>query len=130
MAQDIFREGEPLTAEGLFQMVTDEVLRDGKVEPSERNTVLALATRLKLDSIKALAIFDLSKKKLRDGTLGDARPMDRTALYGAVLRYIFSDRRYDQDEEELFSDLRAIFGLTDAEYVTLMQQAFPRPVRP
>lgn len=130
MASDIYQEGAPLTAEGLFQLVTDEVLRDGRVEPVEKNAVLALATRLKLDRHRALAIFELSRKKLESRTLGQARPMDRIAVCGAVLSYIFSDHRYDQDEEELFSDLRAIFGITDPEYITLMQQAFPRQVKP
>lgn len=116
----------PLTAEGLFQLVCDEVMRDGRVDDRERATILSIAKQMHLDATKAQEIFQGSVRSFHAGLLGDRRPMQPLVLCETVLTHIFADRRYDQDEEELFGCLRSLFSLSDEDYGRLMRQAFRR----
>ncbi|MBI4867155.1 MAG: hypothetical protein HY816_09400 [Candidatus Wallbacteria bacterium] len=128
MAADCVENIKPLTPEALFQLVCDEVLRDGRVDEKERETVLSIARKMRLDSGRAQEIFQASVRRFRAGLLGESRAMEPSSLCETVLAHIFADRKYEQDEEELFACLKSLFSLDDDQYALLMQKAFRRAV--
>ena len=115
MTEDRYRKGAPLGRDGLFQLVTDEAFRDGRIDAVELDLLNRLARFLKLDAVQARAIARLSKGKFRSGLLGPARPLSPGELYGETLAFVMSDGRIDPLEEAMITGLRKLFRIGDDE---------------
>ena len=60
-------EGEPLTKEGLFMLVCDEVYKDGKVEDFELKILKTMAKVLKLPKEKATEGIHTAQERFTKG---------------------------------------------------------------
>ena len=112
-AGDLFGKGIPLTREGLFQLLTDEVYKDGVVERWEHEALVKTARFLKLPKEEAQAIAGRSKTKYDRGELGDTRPLDPIALYKKVIYFIMSDLEIDDLEMQMIEGLRKVLEISD-----------------
>jgi len=123
MAGDIYKKGEPLTRQGLFQLVTDEVFRDGVVDDDELDVVKKLSEFLGLEREVAMEIVAYSRQKFSTGLLKEKRALDPAPLYEEVLRYIVSDGELDPLEEKMLNGLRELFDIEDATHLEMMKRA-------
>ena len=138
-AGDLFGKGIPLTREGLFQLLTDEVYKDGVVERWEHEALVKTARFLKLPKEEAQAIAGRSKTKYDRGELGDTRPLDPIALYKKVIYFIMSDLEIDDLEMQMIEGLRKVLEISDHSHravlsdlgisVTALKRAEDTPVQ-
>lgn len=126
MSTDHFRKGQPLGREGLFQLVTDEAFRDGRLDSRELDILRRLAAFLRLDGATARAIAKVSKAKFRATLLGSARPLSPEALYGEAMAFVMSDGRVDPLEERMVLGLRKLFRIDDETDRKARTQALER----
>jgi hypothetical protein len=119
LPDDLFQFGKPLGRRGLFQLVADEVFRDGKVDSAENELLGTLARCLGLDNEAARAIAEVSRKKIAEGVLDDARPMDRERLYAQILRYVHSDGTVDDKERILLEGMHKLLSIGDEVHARL-----------
>ena len=110
MIEDHFGKGKPLTPAGLLQLLTDEVYKDGVVEPWEKQVLQRIAAFLNISAEKARAIEEQSRTKYAEGELGSRRPLDTLALYKKVLYFVVSDLEIDYLEAKMLEGLRDQIG--------------------
>lgn len=122
---DRYREGDALDKHGLFQLVTDEVFRDGLLEDHEKQLLKVLATFLRLGSEEAREISRVSKQKFREGQLGESGRLDPGRLYQRVLAFVVSDGEIDELEEQMLRGLRQLLGITDQDHQELLASPDP-----
>lgn len=122
-----YQKGTPLTPRGLFELVTDECYRDGKVGPDEHRLVLTLATALELDRQEATEIALRSKSRYQGGELGTERPFLPHQLYARVLRYVLSDGLVDPGERKLLEGLFRLLRLSADEHRNLLALVLADP---
>lgn len=115
-----YRRGRNLDEEGLFELVTDEVFRDGQAGPEERRLLFALARVLRLDERGASAIARRSRDRFHAGGLGVVRPFDKHQLYARVLRYCLADGRIDPREKSMIEGLFQIFRLSPDDHKRIL----------
>ena len=121
-AGDLFGKGIPLTREGLFQLLTDEVYKDGVVENWEQEALVKVSHFLKLPKDEAQAIAARSKTKYEQGELGATRPLDPIVLYKKVIYFIMSDLEIDDLEIQMIEGLRNVLGISDHSHRAVLRE--------
>ena len=135
-------KGKPLSNEGLFRLVCDEVFLDGVVEDFENRILQVLAKFLGLESSRALSIAESSKKAFEGGELGEEderRPLSPALLYEKALYFVCSDGEIDEEEGRMLEGLRKLFRISDelhedvlekvqGEFIALDEEASERMV--
>lgn len=100
-----------LTREGLFRMVTDEVFRDGRVDPDEQKVLQVVSRFLKLDPARAGEISRGSKKAYQAGALEGGGALDPARLYRRILAAVLADGEVDDLEAKMLLGLRQVLGI-------------------
>src|SRR5688572_23153496 len=116
---DLYALGRPLGRRGLFQLVSDEAFRDGKLEPWENDILGALARFLKLDGELARTIARMSKEKYKAGAFDESRPLDPIRLFREILRHAYSDDEVDERERAMLAGMQKLLKLSDADRARL-----------
>jgi serine/threonine protein kinase len=116
------QEAQKLTRVGLFQLVTDEVFKDGVVEDWENRTLVALTEFLELGTEQARGVAWKSLEKFQLGKLGSKRALDPRILYSKALYFAYVDGSLSQEEAWMLEGLRKLFGLTDKDHVLLLER--------
>lgn len=120
--RDLFELGRPLGRRGLFQLVSDEALRDGKLEDWENEILSRLARFLKLEGDLARSIVRLSLSKYQGGQFDQSRPMDKVILYREILRHVHSDQEVDAKEQAMLDGMRQLLELSPADHDRLLAE--------
>lgn len=120
MSSDFYQAGRPLSRVGLFQLITDEVFKDGLVEDWENSALNKLGRFLKVDAETARVVARRSASRFRKGELGSHRPMNVVALYERALYFVWSDGRVDPGEKVMLAGLRTYFNLSDEKHEELL----------
>jgi hypothetical protein len=102
-------EDAPLTREQVFQLVCDEVMRDGMIEANEAEILTRLAQFLRLPPEAAKEMCRTSLARFQAGELGAKRALDPKALYETVLKASADEQ--DATQEQLLRGLRILLGL-------------------
>ena len=116
------KEGKPLTTEGLFELVCDEVFLDGVVEDFENKILQVLATFLGIEAEKALEIASRAKARFEAGQFSESRPLAPAVLYEKALYFICSDGEIDDDERRMVQGLRKLFKISDKFHQEIMDK--------
>lgn len=103
---EAYRFGEPLTREGLYQLVAEEAFRDGRFDAEDRSLMTGFLRYLDLPGERARRLTERSRAKQIAGELGAIREFHPLRLYMRVLRYLEAS---PADEQELI--LRASRGV-------------------
>lgn len=123
---------EALTPQNLFEMVSDEVFRDGVVDETENKLLNILASFLKIETPAAREILAGSKTRFQTGELGDKAPLDPHGLYCRTVSRVFDDGRLDDAEDTMLRGLRKLFRISDSAHARLVEgfqaQAASEPV--
>ncbi len=117
----------PLTREGLFRLIADEVCRDGILEPFEKDILEVMAPFLRLEREKARSIVLAARDRFQAGLLGTPRPLDPRALYAKALEFARADGRIDRLEDQMLAGLRKLFQLTDEDHAAIEESLPPPP---
>mgnify|MGYP001546550755 FL=1 len=115
-------EGKPLTTDGLFQLVCDEVFLDGVVEEFENKILQVLARFLGIMPERALEMAAEAKKRFEAGQFKEKRPLAPNAVYEKALYFICSDGEIDDDERRMLDGLRKLFKISDKFHQDLMNK--------
>lgn len=118
----------PLTREGLFRLIADEVCRDGILEPFEKDILEVMAPFLRLDREQARNIVLAARDRFQAGVLGTPRPLDPRALYAKALEFARADGRIDRLEDQMLAGLRKLFQLSDEDHAAIQKTLPPPPV--
>lgn len=111
-----YRPGAPLTPEGLFQLVTEEFLRDGVLEEVEQKILRTLVGFLDLDSKWASSVLAESRREYQAGTLGTPRRFHSRKLYAQILSFTAGDGKVSQEEARLLAAMKRLFKIENAEH--------------
>ena len=122
MSKEFYEDGKPLSREGLFQLITDEVLKDGVVENWEDSMLRTWCRLLRVAPETAKQIFHRSKEKYKSGELGRERPFHVATLYERTLYFIVSDKRFDDAEKQMLKMLRRLFNVDDEKHKELYER--------
>ena len=114
-------EPQRLGCRSLFAIISDAVFQDGKVEPYEQELLNKIAAFLKLDSKTAMGIARRSKERFNRGELGEATPINGTAVYERSLRLACADGTVDTKERTLLEALRKLFKIDGKKHNELMK---------
>lgn len=125
MSEEALDEGS-LTRERLFELVTDEVYRDGVVEEDEHRLLQALVRFLRLSSDTARSIARKSKERFVHGELGSQRSLSPIELYRSVLIAICADGQIDDLEVQMSLGLRQILGIDEDTHRAALAEATRR----
>ncbi len=112
MKNEFYEVGKPLSRKGLFQLLTDEVFKDGKVEKWENSILNKLAKFLSIKSEWARKIASRSMEKFKKGQLGTKRPLNAMQLYERALFFVWSDGVIDDAERKMLQGLRMFFNIS------------------
>jgi hypothetical protein len=123
MAQDLYVGGQPLSAEGFFQLLTDEIFRDGEPEPEGKQLLAASMNFLELEQARANAIIAISREKYELGTLGAPLPFDGTRIFDRVIRMAWSDGQLDAREVEMVDALQHALQIGEDTRAALEKRA-------
>lgn len=123
MTDDCYEKGKELTPEGLYQLATDEAMRDGVVNEAEENLLRIMAEFLRIEKGRALQIRERSAALYRQGLLGEERLFVPKEFYKRVLRYVLLGRRVSKNEQLMIGALRRLFKMTDEAHDLLFEQA-------
>ncbi|NLI76525.1 MAG: tetratricopeptide repeat protein [Candidatus Riflebacteria bacterium] len=118
----------PLTREGLFRLIADEVCRDGILEPFEKDILEVMAPFLRLEREEARNIVLAARDRFQAGVLGTPRPLDPRALYAKALEFARADGRIDRLEDQMLTGLRKLFQLSDEDHAAIQKSLPPPPV--
>jgi len=118
---EYYAEGRALSREGAFQLVAEEVWRDGQVEDFEQNFLEALARFLNLDAAMSRKILHRVEDLYRRGRLGESRRLDPELLYYRILFIIWSDGRVDQLETRILAGLQRALRVTPEMHEQILQ---------
>ena len=121
MDRDAYAVGKPLSRRGLFQLITDEVFKDGRVEAWENSVLNKLSRFLCLDQGWAKKIAKRSAKKFKDGELGSKRPMHASRLYERTLFFVWSDGVLDGAEQKMLHGLRMFFNISSKSHREMLR---------
>jgi hypothetical protein len=116
---DLYELGRPLGRRGLFQLVSDEAFRDGKLDPWENEILGALAGFLKLDANLARTIARMSKEKYKAGKFVESRPLDPVRLFREILRHAYSDADLDEKERTMLAGMQKLLKLSNDDRAKL-----------
>jgi hypothetical protein len=116
------RPRRPLTPAGLFQLVCDEALQDGRIEEWEGKLLNALARFLGLSREAATEAAKASRRRYLDGKLGRERPLRGTSLYRKVLYFTVCDGRLDRTERALLQAIRKLFQIDEETHGRIFHQ--------
>jgi len=116
LQQDLYDSGTPLTREGLFQLVTDEALRDGRVDALDKKILQTLLGFLRFDPCLAADIARFSHIKFQAGELGPQRRFQPIQLYKRVLKYAHFDAGAGKLELQMLVGIRKLFGIDEASH--------------
>ena len=113
MDENLYRQGEPLSKEGLFQLVAEEAVKDRKIEDFEKTALNKLARFLQIDKTRAKEVCQIAQKRVLNGELKGDGPLEAVVLYERVLYLVLSDGKIDKLETKMLKGLRALFSLDD-----------------
>lgn len=108
---DHYATGDRLTPAGLFQIVSDEVHKDGTVDSWEGRILSHLAAQLALDPLTMRDLMALSSRKHKAGRLGTSRRLDPKVAYCKVLYFVHHSGA-DPDACAELALLRTLFGFS------------------
>lgn len=111
---------EALSREGLFALVCDEAMKDGVLEPFERELLTRLAGFLKLSPDHARDALAEAKARFDRGELGTVRPLEPGALYAKALHVVMEDGVVDDLERKLLAGVRQLLGIDDEQHRCVM----------
>jgi hypothetical protein len=120
MARSFYTEGAPLSREGLFQLVVEEVLRDRVVDERERTVLTLLAHALKLANRDAGEIVAAARERVGEGEPQGSAPLDTRALYARVVHLACANGLVDHGEEELLAALRRVLEVQESTHEALV----------
>jgi hypothetical protein len=123
----------PLTSEGLFRLVTDEVFRDGVLDSRENHVLHVLSRFLRLEELQAKEIAAASRHAYREQQLPSGGAMKPIELYSRALTAILADGRVDELERRLLFGLGKLLEISPEDHaraLKLAQGNTPRPSSP
>ncbi len=122
MTRDRYQAGDRLGPKGLFQLVAEEVYKDGKVEPFEQRILADLARYLKIpsDSSRRIAVRALERFKAKE--LGTPRRLAPLLLYERVVFFAWSDGAEDPLEAKMLGALRRMFRISEHTHEQLVEK--------
>jgi len=112
----------------LFQLLADEVFRDGVIDDWENKVLNRIGRFLRLDYEKARKICRTSKDRYKRGELGDAAPLNPRLLYNSALRLAYSGGIANFREESMLQGLRKLFSITPMEHDEMFKLAIGNTV--
>jgi hypothetical protein len=113
-------KGKPLSKEGLFQLICDEVYKDGVVEVWEEKIVRTMAAVLKLSPSTSQKAVKSSIARYMTDSLGKSRPLSPVSLYTKVLYWSLCDNNLDPLEEQMVLSLRKLFSINDEAHTKVL----------
>ena len=122
MKQEHYEIGKPLSRKGLFQLLTDEVFKDGKVEKWENSILNKLAKFLSIKGEWARTIAGRSAEKYKKGELGSKRPLNAMQLYERALFFVWSDGVVDEAERKMLQGLRMFFNISSKAHDEMLER--------
>ena len=122
MVKEQYELGKPLSRKGLFQLVTDEVFKDGKVEKWENSILNKLAKFLSIKGEWAQKIAGRSAEKYKAGELGTKRPLNAMQLYERALFFVWSDGVVDEAERKMLQGLRMFFNISSKAHDEMLRR--------
>lgn len=102
---------KPLSRRDLFELISDEALRDGVVEPHENRILQKMAKFLRLSAEESTAIAKASIRRYQSGELGQSRALSPEALFQEAQRLVLDDGQVDEEEAVMLRALRHVLGL-------------------
>lgn len=118
----LYRVGQPLTREGLFELVCDEVFKDGVVEAWENRLLQTVMHFLQLEPAVALAIAGHSRQRFDMGLLGGAGPLEPLRLYERLLAFVLSDEKIDAAEAAMLEGMRQVLKIPESTHQVLQEK--------
>lgn len=118
----LYRAGQPLGREGLFELICDEVFRDGVVEAWENRLLQAVMHFLQLEPATALAIAGHARQRFDMGLLGGPGPLEPMRLYERLLTFVLSDSRIDATEAAMLEGMRQVLKIPEATHKVLQEK--------
>ncbi|MBF0501901.1 MAG: hypothetical protein HQM09_17315 [Candidatus Riflebacteria bacterium] len=112
----------PLTRATLFQMIADEVCRDGIVEPYEKVILQQMARFLRLEPEEAWKIAMHAWNIHKDATVVEQSPIDPLKLYSLALKSVISEWEIDHLEERVLAGLRKLLHLSDENHKAILKE--------
>ena len=88
MTSDAYQLGEPINAQGLFQLLSDEACRKGRLIQSDSQILTLFVKVLGLDRNSARSLTRRSLQKFDKGELFPSRRFDPLAAYSRIVEYI------------------------------------------
>jgi len=121
MANNIYpKKGKPLTKEGLFMLICEEVYKDGVVEDWEEKIVRTMSAALKLTPEQSQKIVKAAIERYMDDKLGSERPLSPPILYKKALYYCMADNSVDHLEKAMILSLRKLFSVSDKDHKQIL----------
>ena len=100
-----------LTRHVLFQLVADEVFKDGVVEESENRALVELTEYLQLPREEARNHARSSLERFRQGKLGSKRRLDARTLYSKALYFAHTAGGPTPEQDWMLEGLRKILHI-------------------
>jgi hypothetical protein len=114
---DRYRPGRALDARGLFQLLCEELFRDGAPLSAEHDRLLlGVARKLDLPAGTTVRIARRAWARQRLGELGPPAPPDLRRFYERALYYVWADGEEDPVEAEMVRLLRRLLRVDDLEH--------------
>ncbi len=105
-----------LTKKKLFELITEEVLLDGRIDEVEHLLLRRVASFLKLSKDVARSILLRAKKQFEEGKLGHERSLDGSTLYRKALKVAAADGKADKLEAIMLQGLRSVLSISATEH--------------
>lgn len=121
-----YKSGEALSREGLFELLCDEVFRDGVVEAWENRLLQTVMHLLGLEPAVAISIAGHSRRRFDLGLLTGAGPVEPMRLYERLLVFVLSDGRIDQTEAAMLEGMRQVLKIADSVHQVLADKVMAR----
>ena len=109
-----------LSKKRLFQIVADEVYKDGVVEDWERKVLDSMARFLKLDFPTTKSLIEDSKARYEAGELGSSRPLRAPKLYAKAIAVASKGGSIDRKELQLLVGLRKLLGINEKTHLAVL----------
>lgn len=123
---DAYGFGTFLTAEGLFQLTTDEAFRDGKIDDEENRLLQIIGRFLKISSDTARRLARRSRDKFKNGEFNSRRGFDGRSLYRRVLGYYLASSLREQIVTEALELLKKLFKIDEDSHKAIHEEVLKR----
>ena len=123
----LYKSGQPLTQEGLFELICDEVFKDGVVEAWENKILQTVMHFLQLEPAVALTIAGHARRRFDMGLLGGSGPLEPLRLYERLLTFVLSDQRVDATEAAMLAGMRHVLKIADSTHQALQEKVLAAP---